>query len=119
MADKEKTTPTTYNAILRGVRMSPRKVRLVVALVRGRSVNDAIDILKVTTKKMAPVITKLVKSAIANAQQNATVDIDRLYIAEAYADGGQMFKRFLPRAQGRGFTIRKRTSHITLKLKEK
>lgn len=113
------TTKTSYTAILRGMRISARKARLVAALVRGRNVGDALDILRVTTKKTAPAVAKMINSAIANAKQVATVDVDRLYVAEAYVDGGAMQKRFMPRAQGRAFTIRKRTAHITIKLRER
>lgn len=116
MTDK---TKTSYDAVLRGMRISERKARLVVALVRGRNVSEALDILRVTTKKTAPVLTKIINSAIANAKNTATVDVDRLYIAEAFVDGAGMMKRFMPRAQGRAFTIRKRTAHITIKLRER
>jgi large subunit ribosomal protein L22 len=101
------------------MRVSPRKARLVADLVRGKRVSTALDILKLTVKKTSPAISRLIQSAIANAQQKATVDIDRLYVAEIFVDGGQMWKRFMPRAQGRAFSIRKRTSHITVKLREK
>lgn len=116
MTDNSKTT---YKAVLRGMRISERKARLVVALVRGRDVGTALDILRVTTKKTAPVLAKLINSAIANAKNTATVDVDRLYVAEAFVDGAGMMKRFMPRAQGRAFTIRKRSAHITIKLRER
>jgi large subunit ribosomal protein L22 len=109
----------SYNAYLYGIRVSPRKARLVADMIRGKRVSAALDILKLKVKKTAPVLSKLVQSAIANAKQSATVDVDRLFIAEVYVDGGPMLKRFMPRAQGRAFTIRKRTSHFTVKLREK
>jgi len=108
----------TYRARLDSIRVTPRKARLVIDLVRGRQVSDALDILKVTNKRSAPLVAKLIESAIANAQDKATIDVDRLVISEAYVDPGPMFKRFLPRAQGRATPIRKRTSHITVKLSE-
>lgn len=107
-----------YPANLRGVRIAPRKVRLVADLVRGKLVADALDILKVTNKRSAPVVSKLLASAIAGAKQNATVDIDRLYIHTMYVDGGPTMKRWCPRAQGRATPIMKRSSHITVKLAE-
>ena len=108
-----------FKAYLHGFRVSPRKARLVVDLVRGKRVSEALDILRLKVKKTAPVVYQLVQSAIANAKSKATVDVDRLYISEIYVDGGSMWKRFMPRAQGRAFPVRKRTSHITVKLKEK
>ena len=108
-----------YKAILRNTRMSARKARLVVDLVRGKQVSEALDILKLTNKKAAPLLSKLIQSAMANATSTATVDIDRLYVAEAFADEGATLKRYLPRAQGRATPIRKRSSHITVKLAER
>jgi len=108
----------TYNARLDSIRVAPRKARLVIDLVRGRPVSDALEILRLTNKRSAPLVSKLIESAIANAQSKATVDVDRLIIKEAYVDPGPMFRRFLPRAQGRATPIRKRTSHITVKLSE-
>ncbi len=105
-------------AKLRNVRISPRKARIVIDMVRGKPVQTALDILKVTNRRTAPVLTKIIKSAVANATQSATVDIDSLVISEARVDEGTTWKRFLPRAQGRATPIRKRTSHITIKLKE-
>ena len=108
-----------FGAYLHGVRVSPRKARLVVNLIRGKKVSVALDILRLQVKKTSPLVYKLVQSAIANAKSNATIDVDRLYVSEVFVDGGPMLKRFMPRAQGRAFSIRKRTSHITIKLKEK
>ena len=107
-----------FTAILRNLRVSPRKARLVADLVRGRPVSYAIDLLKVTNKRTAPVMAKLIKSAIANATLKNTVDVDRLVVAEAFVDEGVTLKRFLPRAQGRATQIKKRSSHITVKLVE-
>lgn len=107
-----------FQAVLKGYRVTPRKARLVVDLVRGRPVQNALDILKLTNKKTAPVLSKLIQSAIANASSQATVDVDRLYVAEAFVDEGVTLKRWLPRAQGRATQVRKRSSKITVKLKE-
>ena len=111
MADK-------FQAKLRKYRVSPRKVRLVVDLVRGRTVADALDILKLTNKASAPAMAKLIESAMENAQQKATVDVDRLVVSEAFVDEGPTYKRFIPRAQGRATPIRKRTSHVTVRVSE-
>jgi len=108
----------TYRAILRNVRITPRKARLVAGLVRGKPVSTAIDALKLTNRRAAPVVSRLIQSAVANAKQKATIDIDRLVIAEIFVDKGMVLKRFLPRAQGRATGIVKRFSHITVKLKE-
>lgn len=107
-----------YRSYLKGIRISPRKARLVLDLVRGKLVQDALDTLRFTNKRAAPIVAKMINAAIANAEQVATIDVDKLVISEAYADGGPVLKRFLPRAQGRATQVRKRTSHITVKLSE-
>lgn len=106
-------------AIARFVRISPRKAQQVIDLVRGKKVDEALAILKYTPKAAAPIVEKVVKSALANAENNHNMDRDSLYVAEIYADQGPTMKRFRPRAQGRATTIRKRTSHIGVVLKEK
>lgn len=105
-------------AVARTVRIAPRKVRLIADLVRGKEVGEAISILKLTNKRSSPVVEKLVKSAVANAEHNYDMDIDNLYISEIYADEGPTLKRFRPRAQGRASKINKRTSHITVVVEE-
>lgn len=105
-------------AVLRNVRIAPRKARLVVDLVRGKPVQYALDLLKVTNKRAAPIIYKMIQSAVANASDKSTVDVDRLIVSEGFVDGGSSMKRWLPRAQGRATPLVKRTSHITIKLKE-
>jgi len=100
------------------VRIAPRKVRVVIDLIRNKPVGVAIGILKNTPKVASPVVEKLLKSAMANAENNHNMDIDKLYISEVYADQGPTLKRVRPRAQGRAYRINKKTSHITLKLKE-
>lgn len=106
-------------AIVRHVRIAPRKAQLVVDLVRGKNIDEALAILKYTPKAAAPIVEKLVKSAVANAENNYNMDADRLYISDIYANQGPTMKRFRPRAMGRATTIRKRTSHIGVVLKEK
>ena len=108
-----------YRSYLKGVRVAPRKARLVVDLVRGKYVQEALDILKFTNKKAAPVVAKMIGSAVANAQSTATVDVDQLIVSRVFVDEGPTMKRFLPRAQGRATPIRKRTSHITVELLER
>jgi len=107
-----------YKAVLRNCRIAPRKARLVVNLVKGKPVQEALDILKFTNKKAAPILYKIISSAMANATSRATVDVDQLIVSEGYVDPARTFKRFLPRAQGRATPIRKRSSHITIKLLE-
>lgn len=105
-------------ARLRFGRMAPRKARLVADIIRGKGSEEALSILSFTKKAAARVIMKLLKSAIANATQKKTIDIDRLYIKKITVDQGPTMKRFQPRALGRATTIRKRTSHITIVLDE-
>lgn len=106
-------------AKLKYVRVGPRKARLVADLIRGKGSEEALNILSFTKKMPARVIMKLLKSAIANATQKKTVDVDRLYIKKITVDQGVTWKRFIPRAMGRATPIRKRTSHITIVLDEK
>ena len=107
-----------YVAKLSKVRISPRKARLVADLVRNKPVSDALDVLRVTNKKASTLIIKLIDSAVANAENVATVDVDRLVVSEIFVDGGPMWKRFLPRAQGRATPLRKRTASIVVKVSE-
>jgi large subunit ribosomal protein L22 len=106
-------------AIAKYVRISPRKVNVVLSLIRGKSVQEALAILKFTPKAASEVVTKVVKSAAANAENNHEMNPDNLYIAETYADQGPTLKRFQPHAQGRAFRINKRTSHVTVVVKER
>ncbi|MBM7716936.1 50S ribosomal protein L22 [Siminovitchia sp. FSL H7-0308] len=106
-------------AVARTVRIAPRKARLVVDLIRGKQVGEAVAILKLTPKAASPIVEKLLKSAVANAEHNYDMDIDNLLISEAYVDEGPTMKRFRPRAQGRASQINKRTSHITIVVSEK
>ena len=100
------------------VRISPRKVRLVTNLVQGMKVPHALVQLKMTTKRSAPVLEKLIKSAMANARHNFKVDPDNLVISEAIVNMGPTMKRWRPRAMGRAAKIRKRTSHISVTLSD-
>ncbi|GIP45894.1 50S ribosomal protein L22 [Paenibacillus sp. J45TS6] len=101
------------------VRIAPRKVQLVVDLIRGKQVGEAIAILRHTPKSASPVVEKLLNSAIANAEHNYSLDINNLVISQAYVNQGPTMKRFRPRAMGRASRINKRTSHITLVVSEK
>ncbi len=106
-------------AISRYVRISPRKVKVVVDLIRNKPVGVAMGILNNTPKAASEVLIKLLKSAMANAENNHNMNVDNLYVSEVFACPGPILKRIMPRAQGRAFRINKRTSHITLVLKEK
>ncbi len=106
-------------AVAKQVRIAPRKARLVVDLIRGKEVGEAIAILRHTPKAASPIVEKVLKSAIANAEHNYEMDPDNLVISEAYVDEGITLKRFRPRAQGRASRINKRTSHITVVVSEK
>ena len=105
-------------AILRNTRISPRKARLVIDLVRGQHVERAIEILEACDKKTAPLMKKLVMSAVANAKEQSKVDVDELYIKQAWVDMGRTFARVMPRARGMATPIKKRHSTITVVLDE-
>lgn len=106
-------------AYLRNTRISPRKVQIVLDLIRNKPVNIALATLDLTPKAASPLVSKLLKSAMANAENNHSMDKDSLYVAECFVTPGPTLKRIMPRAQGRAFRILKRTSHITVVLKEK
>ena len=101
------------------VRVAPRKVQIVLDLIRNQPADKAMAILKHTPKAACEPLMKLLKSAMANAENNNNMDVSRLYVAECYVCQGPILKRIRPRAQGRAFRINKKTSHITLTLKEK
>ena len=105
-------------AVAKYVRVSPRKVQIVIDLIRGKQVDDALAILMYTPKSAAPVVEKLLNSAIANAENNLEMSRENLYVAEVYANQGPTLKRFQPRARGRAMQILKRSSHITIILDE-
>lgn len=106
-------------AVARTVRIAPRKARLVVDLIRGKQVGEAVAILKHTPKAASPVVEKLLNSAMANAEHNYEMDVNNLVVSQVFVDEGPTLKRFRPRAQGRASAINKRTSHITIVLTEK
>lgn len=116
---KAKPQVTSARAVAYDVRVTPRKARLVIDLVRGKGVNEALGILANVNKAASPIVAKVVKSAAANAINNFGMDEESLYIAEIYASDGLRMKRFLPRAKGSASGLVKRTSHITVVVKER
>jgi large subunit ribosomal protein L22 len=106
------------SAAAKYVRISPRKIRLIMDQVRGKKVEEALNMLSFAPQKGARILKKLINSAVANAEQNSGVDVDSLFIKRLYADEGPTLKRFRPRAQGRATRIRKRSSHLTVVLDE-
>jgi large subunit ribosomal protein L22 len=105
-------------AITKFIRLSPRKVRLVVDQIRGKGVEEALNILKFTPKRSALIVSKTLRTAVANAENTQSVDVDQLDVKQAQVDEAGMWKRFTPRAQGRATRIRKRLSHVTIVLDE-
>lgn len=103
----------------RHVRISPTKVRIVIDLIRGKSVTEALALLKFIPKRASEPIAKVVKSAAANAEHNFNLNKDNLVVSQAFVDQGPTMKRFHPRQRGQAFPILKRTSHITIMVKEK
>ncbi|OYD06529.1 50S ribosomal protein L22 [Paludifilum halophilum] len=110
---------TQAKAVARYVRIAPRKARLVIDLIRGKSVGEALAILKFTPRAASPVIEKVLKSAVANAEHNYNLNPEELVVEKALVDEGPTMKRFRPRAMGRATRINKRTSHITVVVSEK
>lgn len=106
-------------ASVKNARIAPRKVKIVLDLIRNKPVDYAMATIKHTPKAACEYLEKLLKSAVANAENNHNMDKDNLYIAECFVSEGPIMKRVMPRAQGRAFRIFKRTSHITLVLKER
>ena len=106
-------------AVAKYIRISPRKAAQVADLVRGKSVGEAYAILKFTPNKGAAIIKQVLKSAVANAEHNYNMDVDKLYVSTIFVDQGPSLKRFKPRAMGRADGIMKRTSHITVMVSEK
>lgn len=106
-------------AILRYARISPRKVQIVLDLIRGKDTEVAMAILQNTPKSASEYLQKLLKSAIANAETNFHMDASKLYVSTCYVCPGPTLKRMMPRAKGRGDRILKRTSHVTLAVSEK
>lgn len=106
-------------AYLKNARIAPRKVQIVLDLIRGKDVETAMAILKHTPKAACEYLEKLLKSAMANAENNFGMDKETLFVSECFVCPGPIMKRIMPRAQGRAFRINKRTSHVTLVVKEK
>ena len=106
-------------AVAKYIRIAPRKVRVVMNLIRGKSVAEAFAILKFTPKAGADVIEKVLKSAVANAENNFDMNVDKLYVSSAYVDQGPTLKRIHPRSRGQAFSILKRSSHVTVIVSEK
>ena len=106
-------------AHLKYARISPRKVKIVLDLIRGKDVAQAMAILKNTPKSASEYLTKLLRSAVANAENNFNMDASKLYVSECFVCPGPILKRIMPRAQGRAFRILKRTSHVTMTVKER
>ena len=105
-------------AVLKYARISSRKVKIVADLIKGKSAIEAMNILKFTPKPGSYILAKLLKSAMSNAENNNNLSVDNLVVSELYANQGPTMKRLMPKAQGRGARIRKRTCHITLVLRE-
>ena len=119
MQEKETVVKNEAKATLRYARISSRKVKIVADLIRGKNVDEALAIVKFTPKASSEIIEKLLKSAIANAENNHNMKYENLYVAEIYANQGPTLKRIRPAAKGCAVRIRKRTSHITIVLGER
>lgn len=105
-------------AELKYARISARKAKIVLDTIKGKNAQEAVAMLRYTNKAASPIVSKILKSAMANATNNHGMNESKLYVAEAYAGQGPSMKRVMPRAQGRAYRIKKRTSHITIVLKE-
>lgn len=114
-----KPAVTSAKAVAHDVRVTPRKARLVLDVIRGKDVNEALGILANVNKAASPIVAKVVKSAASNAINNFGMHEEKLYIAECYAGDGIKMKRFLPRAKGSASGLVKRSSHITVVVKER
>ncbi len=110
---------TEAKAIAKYVRIAPRKLRIVIDLIRGKSVGEAFAILQFTPKIGSEVITKVLRSAVANAEHNFQMDADKLVVSSCYVDAGPTLKRIHPRSRGQAFKILKRSSHVTVAVSEK
>jgi large subunit ribosomal protein L22 len=106
-------------AVARHIRIAPRKVRVVIDLIRGKNVGEAFAILKYTPKVGSDVVEKVLKSAVANAEHNYEMNVDNLYVSQVYVDQGPTLKRIHPRSRGQAFKILKRTCHVTVAVKER
>ena len=106
-------------ATARYIRMTPRKTRVIIDMIRNKYVEDALEALKFTNRRATDPVSKVLSSAIANAKEKFDAKVDALYVAEAYVNEGPTLRRFLPRAMGRATRIDKRTSHITVVVRER
>jgi len=106
-------------AIARHIRIAPRKIRVVIDLIRGKNIGEAYAILKNTPKVGSEVLLKVLQSAIANAEHNCDMNSDKLYVSAAYVDQGPTLKRIHPRSRGQAFKILKRSSHVTVVVNER
>ena len=109
----------SFKSVHRGAPLSPRKARYVLDMIRGKPVNEALDILRFSTKRAAPMLTKVLMSALANAQLDSGVDHNRLHVVDVRADDGTRMKRYTPRARGQMFPLITRYSHLTVVLAER
>lgn len=116
---KQVNIPKAVEASARGLHLAPRKMRLVTNLVKNMRASDAITQLQFTNKKGAPMIAKLIKSALANAENNFSLNAEDMFVKSITCDMGQTMKRYFPRARGSAFTIRRKMSHVTLVLEER
>jgi large subunit ribosomal protein L22 len=117
----EETRRMQSKAIANFARISPRKARMIIDFVRGKSAAEAIQVLQFTTKSAAPLVKKLIESAVANAQRSGTVDVDRLFVSKATVDKAstRFTRRWRPRAMGRATRVEKGVSHIVIELDQK
>jgi large subunit ribosomal protein L22 len=109
----------TFRAVHRGAAISPRKARYVLDMIRGKPVNDALDILRFSSRRAAPMLTKVLMSALATAQLDSSVDHNRLHVVDVRADDGPRMKRWTPRARGQMFPLISRFAHLTVVLAER
>jgi large subunit ribosomal protein L22 len=113
-------TPSLAKAEARYIHISPQKARLVIDMIRGHQAGDAISILSGTNKRIAPVVVKILRSAIANAENKSEhVDVDKLFVTEAYVNEGPRVKRIRPAPMGRAFRYQRRMAHIVVKVGER
>lgn len=110
---------TEVKAVAKYIRIAPRKLRIVIDLIRGKSVDEAFAILRFTPKIGSEVIEKVLRSAVANAEHNFDMDVDKLVVSSCYVDAGPTLKRIHPRARGQAFKILKRSSHVTVAVSAK
>jgi large subunit ribosomal protein L22 len=119
MARSDEPRADEGRMISKHIWIAPRKVRIVLDLVRGKNVDEALNMLKFVPKRASLMVSKAINSAAANAEHTGKLKRENLFIAEAYADGGPTMKRFQPRQRGRAFPIKQRTSHITVVVRER